>query len=87
VIRVRDRISLLNIVKDSNINLDEIKKISSDLTTAIQQIQTLIDQTTKNKHEYYIRLQGFNEKLIEFERLFIIDDQLHRTNTADETSK
>jgi hypothetical protein len=35
----------------------------------------------------YIRLQIFNDKLIEFERLFIIDDQLHRTNTADETHK
>ncbi len=67
--------------------LGEIKKVINDLTKSIRKIQILIDQISKNKYEYYIHLQGFNEKLIKFERLFIIDDQLHRTNTADEISK
>jgi hypothetical protein len=35
----------------------------------------------------YIQLQILNEKLIQFERLFIIDDQLRHMNTADETYK
>ncbi len=66
-------------MKIKNINLGEITKIINDLTKTIRQSQTMIDQTSKN----YIHLQGFNEKLIEFERLFLID----RTNTVDETSK
>ncbi|CAF0853609.1 unnamed protein product [Rotaria sordida] len=62
----------------------EMMKIMSDLTKIIRQIQSHIDQTPKNN---YVSLQVLNEKLIEFERLFIIDDQLRRMNTADETYK
>ncbi|CAF1544003.1 unnamed protein product [Rotaria sp. Silwood1] len=65
---------------DSN----EMLQLMNDLTKIIRQIQSHIDQTSKND---YVSLQVLNEKLIEFERLFIIDDQLRRMNTADETYK
>ncbi|CAF3458821.1 unnamed protein product [Rotaria socialis] len=65
---------------DSN----EMTKIISQLTKVMRQIQSNIDQIPKNN---YFSFQIFNEKLIEFERLFINDDQLRRTNTADNTYK
>ena len=62
-------------------------KVIDDLTKAIRQVQSSIDETKKNKYEYALRLQGFNEKLIQFERLFLTDEPISRTNTIDKTSK
>ncbi|CAF4228132.1 unnamed protein product [Rotaria sp. Silwood2] len=62
----------------------EMMKLINDLTKTIRQIQSHIDQTSKND---YVSFQVLNEKLMEFERLFITDDQLRRMNTADETYK
>lgn len=50
-----------------------MKNIMKDLTAIIRQNQLFIDKTIKNKSEYFIYLHELNEKLIQFERLFIID--------------
>ncbi|UJR16475.1 hypothetical protein I4U23_003377 [Adineta vaga] len=49
----------------------EMAKLINDLIKSIRQIQLRIDQVAENK---YMDLQILNNKLIDFERLFIIDE-------------
>ncbi|CAF0987404.1 unnamed protein product [Adineta ricciae] len=49
----------------------ELTKLNNDLIKAIRQVQSRIDQISKNN---YMDLQLLNNKLIEFERLFIVSD-------------
>ena len=69
----------------SNIPIGEMTKLVDDLTKAIRQVQSSIEETKKNKYEYALRLQGFNEKLIQFERLFLSNDPISQTNTIGKT--
>lgn len=62
-------------------------KLVNDLTKAIEQVQSSIDETMKNKNEYTLHLHGLNEKLIQFERLFLKDEPISRTNLIDKTNR
>ncbi|CAF4789812.1 unnamed protein product [Rotaria sp. Silwood1] len=56
----------------------------NDLTKSIRKVQSYIDQLSKND---YFRFQSINEKLIEFERLFLSNDHLPGMNTVDKIYK
>jgi len=47
--------------------LDEMSQLVSDLTKSIRQTQRRIDESSKD----FIQIQQINQKLIDFERLFI----------------
>ncbi|CAF4117947.1 unnamed protein product, partial [Adineta steineri] len=81
IIHYEKEYQLLNAyLGDSN----EMTKLISDLTKSIRQLQTRIDQASKNN---YVDIQLLNEKLIQFERLFINDNSLRQINPMDKTYK
>ncbi|UJR29970.1 hypothetical protein I4U23_017517 [Adineta vaga] len=62
----------------------EFTKTMNEFTKSIRQVQSRINQVSKTD---YMSLQSLNQELIEFERLFIGNDQLFGMSIPNKTSK